>query len=113
MNKTPISNIDPAELIQQAMMAASEATAQYLSENSEWYPCGFAWVNIKPARGPVVAKLKDLNLGYSDSYLGGYTVYNPSKNSTQSMYAKEAGARAFANIFKAHDVKVSVGTRMD
>ena len=33
--------------------------------------CGFAWVNIKPARGGFVKFLKDNKIGRKDSYYGG------------------------------------------
>lgn len=107
-------NPDWPAIVQEAFTAAGGATAQHLIENpNTWYPCGFAWVNIKPARGKLVEYLKEKGLGYVDSYYGGFTVYNPSQNSTQWMDAKEIGARAFADVLRKHGVKVTVGTRID
>ena len=37
--------------------------------------CGFAWINIKPARGKFVTWLKKAGIGRTDSYYGGYTVW--------------------------------------
>lgn len=101
------------EIVQLALDAAAEATQKYLNDHpGEWFPCGFAWVKIKPARGQFVAYLKANKLGHS-SYTGGYDVWNPSGNTTQSMYAKEAGAIAFANVLQSHGVKCIVETRED
>ena len=76
--------------------AASTAKAMIDAFPTQWYPCGFAWVRIKPARGRLVEALKEKDIGHT-SEEGGYVVHNPSQNSTQWMDAKEAGARAFIN----------------
>jgi len=86
--------------IDMALEKAAEATKAYLEAHpDQWYPCGFAWVAIKPARGPLVKALKERGLS-TERYGGGCVVYNPSGNSTQCMDAKEAGARAFADFMK-------------
>lgn len=91
--------------IDSAFKAAALATAEYLAANpTAWYPCGFAWVKLKPARGPLVNLLKDLKLGHVDSYFGGLMVYNPSMNSTQCMNAKIAGAEAFVKSLQESKV---------
>lgn len=78
-----------------AQTAAAATAAKLIEANpGTWYPCGFAWVMVKPARGPLVEALKELGMG-KRSESGGFQVYNPSRNSTQWMDAKEAGARAF------------------
>jgi hypothetical protein len=114
--KAPVK--DWAAIIANAFKQAAEAAAGKIEEDelmglNTWYPCGFAWVNIKPARGPLVAYLKSIGEGYTDEYYGGYTVYNPSKNHTQWMDAKKAGARAFADELKIAGIQCTVGTRMD
>jgi hypothetical protein len=101
--------------IDMAMQKAAEATQAYLDAHPDnWYPCGFAWVNIKPARGALVKVLKDRGLARPGTY-GGLMVYNPSGNHTQCMDAKEAGARAFVDFMKPlyPTYKISVGTRID
>jgi hypothetical protein len=40
-------------------------------------------------------------------------VWNPSGNHTQDMYAKEAGAEAYAEVLNANGIKAYVDTRMD
>lgn len=101
--------------IDMAMEKAAEATQAYLDAHpDQWYPCGFAWVNIRPARGALAKVLKDRKLASPGVY-GGLMVYNPSKNNTQCMDAKEAGARAFVDFMKPlyPTYKISVGTRID
>lgn len=107
--------VDPIKIqINLALQAASNAAQKLINENPDvWYPCGFAWVKIRPARGPVVKALKEMGLGSIDSYAGGYMVYNPSQNPTQWMDAKIEGARAFADALKAMGVKATVESRID
>jgi hypothetical protein len=104
------------DIFLEAQLAAELAAKRHLEENpGEWYPCGFAWVKIQPARGRFVAMCKDQDIGYTDDFEGGYVIHNPSKNMTQWMDAKEVGARAFVEVLKKHfpEMKVSVQTRMD
>jgi hypothetical protein len=101
-------------IIQEAAKAAAEATETYLKEHpGQWFPCGFAWVTIKPARGKLVERMKQLDIGKRDSYEGGFKIWNPSGNPTQCMDAKVAGAEAYAKVLKAHGVTCSTGSRWD
>ncbi len=85
------------DAIQAARTVASETAQALINSNpGVWYPCGFAWVMIKPARGPLIEALKDRKLGRT-SESGGFQVYNPSGNPTQWMDAKVDGATAFKN----------------
>lgn len=64
--------------------------------------CGFAWVNIKPGNHPFCNWLKKNDLGRTDSYYGGVTVWVGDFN--QSMEKKEVYAGEFARIInKAFD----------
>lgn len=118
MNTSVPDNINPKivnwpTVVTIATEAAVKATAEYIRANGEHYPCGFAWVNIKPARGPLIKYLKEIKFGRTDDYYGGYTIWNPSENATQCMDAKEAGARAFAEVLKKYGVKCFARTRLD
>ena len=73
--------------------------------------CGFAWVNIKPARGGFVKFLKDNKIGRKDSYYGGYTVW--VSHFGQSLARKESYARAFANHLNENGIKAYSMSRMD
>lgn len=104
------------DVLAKATRAAQVATAKAIEDNpTVWYPCGFAWVKIRPARGRFVSMCKDQNIGRTDDFEGGYVIYNPSGNSTQWMDAKAEGCRAFVEVMKSHfpEMKISVQTRMD
>ena len=108
-----------AALYKEAFEAAVDAAAKYETEHpGEWFPCGFAWVRIKPARGKFVEYLKSLEektgrIGYTDTYEGGFVVYNPSQNPTQAMYVKAAGANAFRDVLIANGIRCTAETRVD
>lgn len=104
------------KFIHEAFEKASEAAREYLLDiGGDRYPCGFAWVRIKPARGQLVKNLKALEMGSTDEFEGGFVVYNPSRNACQNMYAKEVGARAFAKHLKDSGIedRILVQSRMD
>lgn len=101
-------------VLAEAFAMASEATNATIAENPNvWYPCGFAWVKISPARGPYVKALKEKGLGRTDSYEGGFSVWNPSGNPTQWMDAKYAGALAFAEVLRKNGVNCHACQRID
>lgn len=107
-----LSDTQVQEIIQDALAQAHEATRSYLALiGGDQYPCGFAWVKIKPARGQFVRILKSMGVGRTDSYYGGYLIY-PS-NFCQNMDAKAAGCEALVNVLKKHGVKAHVVTRID
>lgn len=99
-------------IIQEAQAEAKRFTKAYIEQNGEHFPCGFAWVTIRPARGQFVKVMKQMNVG-DKGWETGWCVWNPSGNGTQCMDAKVAGARAFADALKKHGIDVSVGQRMD
>ena len=73
--------------------------------------CGFAWINIKPARGKFVKYLKDNDIGRKDSYYGGYTIWVSGFG--QSMTRKENYARAFVKVLNENGLKAYAMSRMD
>ena len=73
--------------------------------------CGFAWINIKPARGKFVKYLKDNDIGRKDSYYGGYTIWVSGFG--QSLDRKSAYARAFAEVLNENGLKAYAMSRMD
>lgn len=111
-----IKKLDPAFILKAIHEATAAATAAGLAHltkiGGDQYPCGFAWVNIKPARGQWVATMKRLSIGHTDEY-GGYSILNPAIISCQNMDAKEAGARAFATVLRGYGVPITVKTRID
>ena len=73
--------------------------------------CGFAWVNIKPARGGFVKFLKDNNIGRKDSYYGGWTIWVSGFG--QSVDRKSAYARAFAKVLGDNGITAYNMSRLD
>ena len=73
--------------------------------------CGFAWINIKPARGAFVNYLKERKWGSYDSYYGGHSIW--VHHFGQSITRKEAYAFAFAKVLLAHGITAYAGSRLD
>lgn len=103
----------PEEIYSKALEAANLATQKYLQEPHDWYPCGFAWVRISPARGKFVSYLKEIELGHRDASEGGYVIHNPSRICTQSMNAALAGAQAFAEVLRANSINAFAESHID
>lgn len=102
------------EILDAALLAAAEATNKMIKDNpDQWYPCGFSWVVIKPARGAFVKLLKEQHIGETTKYYGGHSIWNPSNNPTQWMDAKYAGSLAFARVLTENGINCNVRSRMD
>lgn len=106
------------EALVDADAAALEATCtpMYLTDGTTSYTvndgvCGYAWVNIKPARGKFVQLLKDSKIGSTDSYYGGYTVW--SRANTQSLTRNEEWAKTFARVLNLNGIKATAASRID
>lgn len=80
--------------------------------------CGFAWINIKPARGPFISWLKKNNRGdrgvYGGWTLGTYDITDHTCNS-QSLARKEAACRAFVEVLREYfpGMRIWVSSRLD
>jgi hypothetical protein len=72
--------------------------------------CGFAWVNISPARGAFVTYLKSINEGHK-AYYGGYEFFVHEFG--QSVDRKSAFAGAFAEVLRKYGINASAGSRLD
>ena len=72
--------------------------------------CGFAWVNISPARGAFVTYLKSINEGHK-AYYGGYEFFVHEFG--QSVDRKSAFAGAFAEVLRKYGIPASAGSRLD
>ena len=68
--------------------------------------CGFAWVNISPARGAFVTYLKSINAGHK-AYYGGYEFFVHEFG--QSIDRKSA----FAGVLRSYGIPASAGSRLD
>jgi hypothetical protein len=72
--------------------------------------CGFAWVQISPARGAFVNWLKAQEIGYK-GYYGGYQV--TVKEFGQQVDRKEAFAHAFADVLRKYGIDAYGVSRLD
>jgi hypothetical protein len=73
--------------------------------------CGFAWLEIRPARGSLVTFLKKAGIGRVDSYNRCYSVSIQYFN--QSIAMKQAYAQAVANALCASGYEVFANSRED
>ena len=72
--------------------------------------CGFAWVNVSPARGAFVNYLKSIDAGHK-GYYGGYEIW--VREFGQSVDRKSAFAGAFAKVLNSYGINASAGSRLD
>ncbi len=72
--------------------------------------CGFAWVNVSPARGAFVNYLKSIDAGHK-GYYGGYEIW--IREFGQSVDRKSAFAGAFAKVLNSYGINASAGSRLD
>ena len=86
------------------------------SEPKPWFPCGFAWVNVKPGTSRFARYAKTLGVGRypdwrPDSYYGGITLWVSDYG--QCMEQKAAYAEAYAEVLRRHGIAVTSNSRMD
>ena len=77
--------------------------------------CGFAWVNISPARGPFITYCKRKKIGRKGVYKGwtiSMGVYGNAQNG-QSMERKEAAGIAFAKVLNNYGINAYMSSRID
>lgn len=75
--------------------------------------CGFAWINVRPARGSFVAFCKENKLGHN-GYYGGYDVSLKGEAAmSQSYERKMEYARAFAAVLKEAGLTAYAEGRLD
>lgn len=92
--------------------AYREAQAQYNRQGGDRGACGFAWVEIRPARGILAKTLKETRKG-DKGWNGGIHVWNPSGVAVQSIDVLEAGARAYAHVLRKYGVNAYANSRLD
>jgi hypothetical protein len=94
---------------------ALEHTQAFLTKNGDRDLCGFAWVTVKGVRSNSKEGKALCEAGFSKSYTGGLQLWNPSGHPTQSITAKEMGAQAFVEYFRARfpEVEVYADSRLD
>ena len=103
--------MEPSEIFAE-MQAAAVGVAATVHDG---YPCGFAWVRIKPARGKFVTYLKTNKIGRSDEYFGGHLIsaMQISGWNGQNMDSKEAICLAAVEVLTKHGISCNVVSRID
>lgn len=99
-----------------AGLAAAIAKDNQLGpENSRGFDCGFAWAEIRPARGPFVAWMKANGISRAHWVSGRYLWSNECGSTlpTQSIEVHLAACRAFAAVLTGHGIKTTTGSRLD
>lgn len=103
--------MEPSQIFAEAQASAITVS----STVQDGYPCGFAWLRIKPARGKLVSYLKEKKIGRTDEYFGGYLISATQLSgwNGQNMDSKESICNAAADVLKKHGIACSVVTRID
>ena len=102
--------------INEAKKAARVAATQFFSEkmnNTDNFPCGFAWVKVVGIKlnskvGKVFAEM-----GFRKSFSGGIDIWNPSGLNVQNVDTKEAGTEEFAAVLRKYGYTAYSGSRLD
>lgn len=113
-----IQRSDAKAIVAEAFAAAKAAgeaeNAKLPPEEVRGLDCGFGWVDIKPARGAVIAELKDReDGGYRKTWGGGGWQVMMHAVPTQSISVHYASAQAFAAVLKKHGIDAVPGRRYD
>jgi len=95
-----------------ATAAAKRVTAQHLAEHGEDFYCGFAWVQVREKASTKLGRALK-SIGFTKAYGGGMQLWNPSGTFSQSMFLKEIGAQAYADVLKNSGINAYVGSRPD
>lgn len=112
--------MDYAKIWNEAQAAAKKAAEEVGQRMDDGGSCGYAWVRIMPARGPFVSWCRKQNeianhgveVGrernpYGERRTwgsGGWQIWGPGGYAGQCLCAKEAGAKAFADVLKASGI---------
>ena len=108
--------MDIAAIHQEATAAARKAAADMLARiGGDRYACGFAWVEVYDVRLSTRVGKEFARLGFKKGYGrgAGIELWNPSGSPVQNVDVKEAGAQAYADVFKRHGFKAYAASRLD
>lgn len=86
------------------------------SERHRGFDCGFAWITIRPARGPFVKWLKANGIarGSYDGGSGAGIWYSQLHDvPTQSVSVHQKAVVAAAEVLKRYGINATTGSRLD
>lgn len=103
--------MEPSEIFAEAQAVAVSIAATV----QDGYPCGFAWIRIKPARGKFVTYLKANKIGRGDEYFGGHLISATQISgwNGQNMDSKEAICRAAVEVLAKYGINCDIVSRID
>lgn len=112
-----------SEILTAAHLAAREAIKKELAENPESkedaFGCGFAWVTIDGTEALARfcreqnKKRENESIYGSKGYPRGWQFWCPGNYNGQAMRIHAKGAMAFAQYLASHNIRSSVGQRLD
>ena len=111
--------MDIQEIHYEAKCAAAEAArVQAAKWGDQWGMCGFAWVKIYGHEGKKIRANSKLGkalaeVGIKKDYEGVLSLWDPAGFNTQNMDIKEAGAEAYAEVFKKYGFDAYPDSRLD
>ena len=112
-----LTKLTPSEIFETACQAgknaAVAANAKLPPEGARGFDCGFAWVIVKPAKGPFVAWCKANGKG-KKGYNGGWQFwYSLFSVGTQSVSVHVEAAEAFAAVLRKYGIEAVTDSRLD
>jgi hypothetical protein len=108
--------MDIEAIHQEATKAAEQAAEASLARmGGDRGACGFAWVTIHGVSLATRQGREFKRLGFSKGYGrgAGIELWNPSRSPVQNIDAKEAGAQAYAAVFKRNGFTAYANSRLD
>ena len=101
------------QIVEQARAIASQVTSEFLAKHGDRDCCGFSWISTSVKGNTKLGRALKA-AGFRKEYGGGYQLWNPSGHYTQSITAKEEGARAAANFLSEKlGESFYMGSRLD
>lgn len=98
----------------EAKEACDKAVKEFIEKHGEPFYCGFSWVEISVTRTNSAHSKEFKAIGYDNSYKPRtLMLWNPSEHVTQSMDVKDAGSRAYAEVFRKYGHPVYARSRAD
>mgnify|MGYP003704362239 CR=1 FL=1 len=104
------------DIVAEASQAATEAASLFFQTKlggRDQFACGFAWVDIHGIKGNTKMGRNMKAAGVRQSYTKAFQLWNPSGSPVQNIDTKEAGAQAYAEVFKRHGFEAYASSRLD
>lgn len=108
-----MTELSVIEIHEEAIREAKLAEQAFYEKHGEPFYCGFAWVKfLMDGRKPITKQMVKAGI-IEKAWDRGYIIWNPAGNNTQSMDIKEAGAEAYAKVFRKYGFLAYAQSRAD